>query len=123
MRPCSSLTLSSTPTTSHSAASLPPPFQSVVAPKRGAAYSLKIVQARMVKSRGKKPEFQCLSQLYTDIVESTANVDCILTVVQRRWGEDYTLVTNDGLELLDSPGTRGTNLQVCYQIGLWSRDQ
>ena len=59
----------------------------------------------MVKSRGKKPEFQCLSQLYTDIVESTANVDYILTVVQRRWSEDYTLVTNDGLELLDSPGT------------------
>ena len=24
----------------------------------------------MVKSRGQKPEFQCLSQLYTDIVES-----------------------------------------------------
>ena len=65
----------------------------------------------MVKSRGKKPEFQCVSQLYTDIVESTANVDYILTVVQRRWGEDYTLVTNDGLELLDSPGTRGKNLQ------------
>ena len=81
-----------------------------------------IVQARMVKSRGKKSEFQCLSQLYTDIVESTAIVVYILTVVQRRWGEDYTLVTN-GLELLDSPGTRGTNLQVCYQIGLWSCDQ
>ena len=68
-------------------------------------------------------EFECLSQLYTDIVESTANVDYILTVVQRRWSEDYTLVTNDGLELLDSPGTRSTNLQVCYQIGLWSCDQ
>ena len=51
-----------------------------------------------------------MSQLYTDISETTANVDYILTIVQRRWGEDYTLVTNDGLELLDSPGTRGKNL-------------
>ena len=59
----------------------------------------------MVKSCGKKPEFQCLRQLYTDKMESTANIDYILTVVQRRWGEDYTLVTNDGLKLLDSPGT------------------
>ena len=33
-----------------------------------------------------------------------------LTTVQRRWGKDYTLVTNDGLEPLDSPGTRGKNL-------------
>ena len=63
----------------------------------------------MIKSHGKKPEFQCLSQLYTDITDTTANVDYILTIVPRRWGEDYTLVTNNGLELLDSPGTRGKN--------------
>ena len=53
---------------------------------------------------GKSQNFN-VSMLYTDIVESTANIDYILTVVQRHWGEDYTLVTNDGLELLDSPGT------------------
>jgi len=106
-RPNSSLTLSSMQTTSHDTASLPPPSRSVVAPKKGAVYSLKIIQARMIKSRGKKPEFHSLSQLYTDIGESTANVDYILTVVQRRWGEDYTLVTSDGLELHESSGTRG----------------
>ena len=38
-----------------------------------------------MKSRGKKPEFQCLSQLYTDISETTANIDYILTIVQRRF--------------------------------------
>ena len=65
---------------------------------------LKVIQAR------KRPEIQCLSQICTDIVESTAKVDYILTVVQRCWVEDYTHVTNDGLEFLDSPGTQGTKL-------------
>ena len=64
----------------------------------------------MIKSHGKKPEVQCLSQLYMDITDTTANIDYTLTIiVQRRWGEEFTLVTNDGLELLDSLGTRGKN--------------
>ena len=61
----------------------------------------------MIKSHWKKPEVQCLSQLYTDITDTTANIVFTLTIIQRRWGEEFTLVTNDGLELLDSPGTRG----------------
>ena len=89
--------------------SLSPPFRSVVAPKKGPAYSLKIVQARVIKSHGKKPEAQCLRQLYMDITDTTANIDYTLTIVQRRWGEEFTLVTNDGLEFLDSLGTRGKN--------------
>ena len=31
----------------------------------------------------------------------------IRNAVQKRWGEEYTLVTADGLEIEDSSGTQG----------------
>ena len=63
------------------------------------------------------------------MVESTANVEYILTLVQRRWGEDYIIVTNDGLQLEDSPATQGTvsiivnvlfyNVRIIIGITFW----
>ena len=104
--PCqqSSVTVSSTPSTS----SLPPPsFRSVTAPKRGANFSLKVVKATMCRQGKRKAEFQPISQTYLELVESTANLEHILGIIQKRWGTEYTLVTSDGLPLEDSPATQG----------------
>ena len=56
---------------------------------------------------GKKVEFQPHSQTFIELVDSTANVEHILGVIQRRWGSDYILVTQDDLQLEESPATQG----------------
>ena len=98
----SSLTVSSTPTSSPS---LPPPFHSVTA-KRMPTFGLKVIKATMSR-QGKKTEFLPISQTYLDIVESTANLEHILSIIHKRWGTEYTIVTSDGLPLEDSPATQG----------------
>ena len=100
------LTVSST---NHSSMpSLPPPsFRSVTAPKRVASFSLKVVKATMCRQGKRKAEFQPISQTYLELVESTANLEHILGIIQKRWGTEYTLVTSDGLPLEDSPATQG----------------
>ncbi len=104
-----SVTVSSTPTSSP----LPPPaFRSVTAPKRMASFSLKVVKATMCRQGKRKPEFQPISQTYLDLIDSTANLEHIHSIVQRRWGTEYTIVTNDGLPLEDSPATQGW---FCYR--------
>ena len=56
---------------------------------------------------GKRPEFNSQQQTFLEINESTANVEHILGVVRGRWGQDYVLVTHDGLMLEESPATQG----------------
>ena len=46
-------------------------------------------------------------QTFVDVTESTSNVNYVRNAVQKRWGEEYTLVTVDGLEIEDSSGTQG----------------
>jgi len=56
-------------------------------------------------------EFQPLSQMF-ELVDSTANVEHILGVIQHRWGSEYTLVTHDGLQLEESPATQGIYVRL-----------
>ena len=106
------MSLSSTPgnhsgTPLHfSAPSTSSSFQSVIAPRRVPSFSLKVIKANMYRI-GKKVEFQPHSQTFIELVDSTANVEHILGVIQRRWGSDYILVTQDGLQLEESPATQG----------------
>ena len=104
--PCASslVTVSSTPTTS----SLPPPptFRSVTAPRWVPSFSLKMLKAKLTKNGRQKPDFEPLNQTYIELVESTANLEHILVLVRRRWGSEYTIVKNDGIELEDSPATQ-----------------
>ena len=87
--------------------SLPlPSFHSVTAPKRVASFSLKVVKATMCRQGKRKAEFQPISQTYLELVESMVNLEHILGIIQKRWGIEYTLVTNDGLPLEDSPATQ-----------------
>ena len=79
--------------------------------KKEATYSLKITKAeptiREAPELGKKPpRFTPISHMYLEITEVSANVTLIKAAIQRKWGP-YTLVTSDGVELEDSPGTEG----------------
>ena len=78
----------------------------MIAPRRVPSFSLKVIKAD-VHRIGKKIDFQPQSQTFIDLVDSTANVEHILGVVQRRRGSDYMLVTQDGLQLEESPATQG----------------
>ena len=42
-----------------------------------------------------------------DVTEATANFHYISSTIQRKWGQEYILVTYDGLKLDDSSGTQG----------------
>ena len=66
--------------------------------------NIKIIRAKMDSSRSGKVEFTQEAQMHLDIAESTANV---FREVHQRWGEEYVIVTVDGLELEDCEGTRG----------------
>lgn len=80
--------------------------------------SIKITKATMRKPAGsgcKKPEFNAISQTHIDLVDATANVEFVTGTIQRRWGDDYVLVTNDGLELEDVPATQG-QLMLCIYV-------
>ena len=103
-RPSSSVTVAST----HHSSTLPPPvFRSVTAPRRGATFSLKVVKATILRKGRGKPEFQASSQMYIELTEATAYLDHIVELIRKRWGAEYILVTNDGIELEDSPATQG----------------
>ena len=113
----SRLTISSTAQSSSSGASAsynsnppPPTFKSVI-PKqpvpKGPTVNVKIIRAKMDRLRTGKVEFTQEAQMHVDVTESTANVEYVLNEVQQHWGDQYVLVTVDGLELEDCEGTKG----------------
>ena len=53
-----------------------------------------------------KPTFQPLGQMYVDLNDFNANLQYIHGCVLNQWGDEYTIATNDGLELEDSPATQ-----------------
>ena len=56
---------------------------------------------------GGKIEFHSLEVTYVDLKPSTANVLYVQSCVQKKWGDDYVIVSNDGLRICDSSATRG----------------
>ena len=47
------------------------------------------------------PSFSLLGKLIIiELVETTANLEHVLNIVQNRWGAHFVLVTSDGLERL-----------------------
>ena len=69
--------------------------------------SVKVVQACLSFGATGRPTFEKLGQVFMEIGEGTANVSYILSVALTEFGENHTLVTNDGLELHDSASTQG----------------
>ena len=68
---------------------------------------MKIVKAKMVSCKTGKVDFSAISQMHIDLNESSANVEYVLEEIRKRWGEEYNLVTVDGLKLEDCEGNRG----------------
>ena len=69
--------------------------------------NVKVVQASMERLPSGKCEFSHMGQMCVDVTESTANVNYIRSVVQKRWGSDYSLVRADGLQIEDNSRTQG----------------
>ena len=69
---------------------------------------MKIIQANIVgKGKGRKPLFEVGQVAYISIDHSDIGVETVKREIRRRWGEDYTLVTAEGAEILESTGTTG----------------
>ena len=99
----------------------PPTFRSVVPiskqlpPVKEPSANVKIVKANMNHHKnGGKFEFFEVAQTHLDISESTANVGHVLKEIKSKWGDDYVIVTIDGLQLEDSEGTRGIILKIVF---------
>lgn len=60
----------------------------------------------MSKRGNGKPSFQAITTMYVEISGENPNLKNILEYIRQHWGERYTLVTNDGIELEDSTVTR-----------------
>jgi len=66
----------------------------------------KIIESEMTRNR-RKPEVYYQQKPFMEINDTTANFEHILGVVRGRWGQEYVLVTQDGLMLEESPATQG----------------
>ena len=96
-------------TMSRSGSQVPPYFKSVIPVGRSKepTVNLKVILARMVNSKNGKCSFAAQSQMFVELTEGTALVSHILMIARRQWGEHITLVSNDGIEFEDSPGSTG----------------
>ena len=72
--------------------------------------SLKVIVGRMYFDHA-KPEFERVDQIFISIVEVTATLPHILSEVKQHAGEDYVIVTGDGLEVKESSGTEGKSFK------------
>ena len=77
------------------------------ATRKPSTTNVKIVQATTKRLPSGKLEFIAQNQTFVDVTEITANLHYVSSVIQRKWGPQYVLVTSDGLKLDDSSGTQG----------------
>lgn len=89
--------------------------RSVLGHKSGARYNLKIIKARL-DMVGKKPSFDKGEVTCVEIKESTATVAHIASEIRGVWGQEYRIVTSDGMEVRDSSGTRGKHYLIWSYI-------
>ena len=68
------------------------------------ACTTKIMRADKKISAGGKIEHEVI---YVELKPSTANLTYIQSQIQKIWGNEYIVVSNDGLQIHDSPATRG----------------
>lgn len=65
------------------------------------------MQAHITEICNNRLNFQKLGQTFVEMSEAPANVLHVTAAAQRMFGEDYVVVTADGLEVKDGPGTQG----------------
>ena len=84
----------------------PPTWRSVTRQKKAASCTLKVTRAAMTMI-GHTANFKLSSVAFIELVDGTANLGYISTVIKNKWGEDCVIVTNEGLRLEDSSATQG----------------
>ena len=63
----------------------------------------------------KKVEFVDKEQAYIPVSEAQANVPSVLAAVREKWGQNVEIVTNNGLPVVDEPGTRGKSVRIVWK--------
>ena len=81
--------------------------QANISARKTQSCNVKIIQASVRRLSSGKLEFLPQNQTFVDVTEATANLHYVSSAVQRKWGQEYTLVTSDGLKVDDSSGTKG----------------
>ena len=71
------------------------------------SYNVKVVKAKKTINGSGKADFISLDNMFIEINSSNANSAYVKSCVQKQWGDDYIVVSKDGLEIGDSPATRG----------------
>ncbi len=69
--------------------------------------TIKVVRAKKEISTGGKIEFYPYEATYLDLKPSTANASFIRSEIQKIWGAEYIIVSNYGLEIVDTSATKG----------------
>uniref|UniRef100_A0A1X7UYK0 RING-type domain-containing protein n=1 Tax=Amphimedon queenslandica TaxID=400682 RepID=A0A1X7UYK0_AMPQE len=95
------------PSSSNSVPAVTPSRPIITAKKTNDCATVKIIQASMKRLSTGKAEFAHQAQTFIDIRDDTANVTYPTSMVHRKWGNDYVIVTTDGLPIEDCSGTKG----------------
>ena len=45
--------------------------------------------------------------MYIGMTEQNANINYVTEEVRKHWGEEFTIVSNDGIEIADTATTQG----------------
>ena len=75
--------------------------------------TVKVFRAIMSTTSSGKVEFKSVDVTYVEITPSNCNIEHVQSHIQSRWGEEYVVVSNDGLPIGDCPATRGSELVLC----------
>lgn len=102
-----------TPVTPVTASHGRPIFHSVSSRKTGTR--VKVVRAHLSYAQNGKPIFNSVDVIFVDVHEDNADLPAMLRLVREQFGPDYIIVSNDGLEIKDGPGTRGMYSLMCSQ--------
>lgn len=69
--------------------------------------SMQVIRVSKKRVSKGKYEFTENSQTWVNVTSETANVNYVNKAIKELWGDEYRLVTVDGIEIDDSPTTRG----------------
>ena len=70
--------------------------------------NVKVLRAeKIVDPLSGKVEFKTMEKGYVDMKSSTANITYLQSCIKKMWGEEYSVVSNDGLPIVDNQASRG----------------
>ena len=105
------------PSTSNPVTAVTPSRPIITAKKTSEGATVKIIQASMKRLSSGKAEFTHQAQTFIDIREDTANVNNLSSMVHSKWGNDFVIVTSDGLPIEDFSETKGEWLKIVRSSG------